>query len=534
MLANPFYLEGVIMKNSEEYTRSAVKGALSLTISALTVKFLGLIYKVPLSYMLSDEGMGYFNSAYTVYTFFFIICTAGVPKAIAILTSAAESEGNINKINTVYKTAFSSFAVIGLFFAALFFLFSKRFSLLIGNSGAYYTMLMIAPSIFFTSASAVIRGYFSGRLIFMPIAVSEIIAGISKLILGVLLAFVGYRLQLDFRIISALTILGTTIGAFFAYIYLSICKKRDNVNIKTRQNYKSAFSLSVAKSIFKVAVPITLTAAAGSIGSIIDLTVIMKRLIYEGYSELQAGIFYGNYTTLAIPMFNLVATLIAPLSAVLLPIVSKGDVKNDDALLSERTNFTLEIISFIAVPATFLFLFRSREILSIIFEDSGAVLGAPLLSLLAPGVLFMCVLTIFNTVLEGIGKTHIPLISLAIGMLVKIPVTFLLLGIGDLGLMGAPIGTTVSYAVSLLVSLICLYTVKDVRINFIKIMLPNAFAAGVAIIISNLVRRAFSFENSMIFLFDIVLFMLIYVIIISIIKYRRLKCLKLLAKYTKK
>ena len=71
--------------------KSIVRGALSLTVSALIVKIVGLIYKVPLSYILSDEGMGYFNSAYTVYTFFYIICTAGVPKAISIITSSAES-----------------------------------------------------------------------------------------------------------------------------------------------------------------------------------------------------------------------------------------------------------------------------------------------------------------------------------------------------------------------------------------------------------------------------------------------------------
>ena len=45
-------------------------GALSLTVSALIVKILGVIYKVPLSYMLGDSGMGYFNTAYGIYGMF--------------------------------------------------------------------------------------------------------------------------------------------------------------------------------------------------------------------------------------------------------------------------------------------------------------------------------------------------------------------------------------------------------------------------------------------------------------------------------
>ena len=70
-----------------------VGGALSLTLSNLTVKILGLIYKIPLSYLLTDEGMGYFNSAYTVFGLFYLLCTAGVPKGVMILCSEASVNG---------------------------------------------------------------------------------------------------------------------------------------------------------------------------------------------------------------------------------------------------------------------------------------------------------------------------------------------------------------------------------------------------------------------------------------------------------
>ena len=43
------------LKNGE---KQVVSGALMLTASMIIVKIFGLIYKVPLSYILSDEGMG--------------------------------------------------------------------------------------------------------------------------------------------------------------------------------------------------------------------------------------------------------------------------------------------------------------------------------------------------------------------------------------------------------------------------------------------------------------------------------------------
>ena len=70
-----------------------IGGTLSLTASAVIVKLIGLFYKIPIASFLGDEGMGYFNSAYTVYAFFYLLCTAGVPKAVMILISEAKARG---------------------------------------------------------------------------------------------------------------------------------------------------------------------------------------------------------------------------------------------------------------------------------------------------------------------------------------------------------------------------------------------------------------------------------------------------------
>ena len=81
-----------MLKNKMQ-TETAQSGAFVLTLSAVIVKLLGVIYKVPLMQLMGEEGMGYFNSAYTVYTFFYLLCTAGVPKAVMIVTSEARFNG---------------------------------------------------------------------------------------------------------------------------------------------------------------------------------------------------------------------------------------------------------------------------------------------------------------------------------------------------------------------------------------------------------------------------------------------------------
>ncbi len=469
------------MKKTDK-ANELIGGAVSLTVSALIVKFLGLIYKIPLSYILTEEGMGYFNSAYTVYTFFYLICTAGVPKAISILTSEAMGEGNLKKSNAVYSGAIKLFAIFGGSITVIFMLSAGVISDLIGNHNTFLSMLAIAPSVFFVCIGGVIRGALNGRLSFLPVAISEVISGGLRVGLGLLLAYLGYRAGASFEVISALTILGTTIGSLLALIYLWIYNKSNKTDVILEQNgYNYINEKSLTRRIVRICIPLTLTSAIGSLSGIIDLSIIMRRLQSSGFSELQAGMLYGNYTTLVIPMLNLAATLIAPLSAILLPTVSRRDVKFDKGALSDRLSLSLFASSMIATPIVVIYVKYGEAILSLLFDSSGAAMAAPLLALISPGILFMALLTVVNTTLEAMEKTHIPLISMLIGAVLKLVIGYFLIARADYGIFGAPIGTTASYIVSFLISYIYLTFVLGVNV---KLMKSLAVAVAISLVAS--------------------------------------------------
>ena len=514
---------------------SILSGALSLTVSGLIVKLLGLIYKVPLSYVLSDVGMGYFNSAYTVYTLFYIVCTAGVPKAISILTAEAEGEGDRALVNDIYRTSFSIFFCGGLLFSGIFLFGAGFISDVIGNRGSYLTMLAIAPSIVFVCASGVLRGYFSGTLNFVPIAVSELISGCFRAFLGLGLAYIAAHFGASYAVISAVTILGTTLGSFFGFLYLVFNKKRHNNVVISRQKVKNRFAAKqIMKRVLRIAIPLTLTSAIASLASIVDLAIIMRRLGGLGYGEYLSGVLYGNYTTLAIPILNLIVTVISPLSAVMLPIVSKTEVKANKKRLSDVVSAVMEVVSIIAIPASMFLLFESREVLAVIFEDSSASLAAPMLQLLAPGMVFMCVATVLNTALEGMGKPKVPLISLIIGLAVKLTVSYVLIGNESYGVLGAPIGSSISYFVSATVVALYLTFHDGVKLKgggkVILIMISSSLAMAVYLFLR---ERLITTQNPLISLTFMVFFGLVYIAFLFSFGILRAKNLKKMAKYTK-
>ena len=70
-----------------------LRGALVLTAGMAVVKVLGALFKVPLTYVVGEYGIGMFNMAYHFYGPVFSLATAGFPIAVARLVSQEASIG---------------------------------------------------------------------------------------------------------------------------------------------------------------------------------------------------------------------------------------------------------------------------------------------------------------------------------------------------------------------------------------------------------------------------------------------------------
>ena len=103
----------------------------------------------------------------------------------------------------------------------------------------------------------------------------------------------------------------------------------------------------------------------------------------------------------------------------------------------------------IAIPCTVGVCVFSEPILKLIFKsESSAELAAPKLSILSISIFFICVLSISNAVLQAHGKQKLPIISLVAGSVAKLILGFVLIGIPQIGIYGAPISTVVCYMIA--------------------------------------------------------------------------------------
>ena len=80
-----------------------LNGAMILVVSAVMIKVIGLIFKIPMTDMLGTVGRGYFNSAYEVYTPIFAIAMAGLPVAVSRMVAENVALGRFREARMVYR-----------------------------------------------------------------------------------------------------------------------------------------------------------------------------------------------------------------------------------------------------------------------------------------------------------------------------------------------------------------------------------------------------------------------------------------------
>ena len=89
-------------------------GTVVLVVATVITKIIGFLYKVPLVHYVGIEGMAYFLAANHIYVLLFVISTAGLPVAVAVLISEAVAKGELCSVSRIYKTALLLFLILAI------------------------------------------------------------------------------------------------------------------------------------------------------------------------------------------------------------------------------------------------------------------------------------------------------------------------------------------------------------------------------------------------------------------------------------
>lgn len=425
-----------------------IVGVMVLMISNIIVKVIGVLFKIPLHNLLGDAGMGYFNAAYSVFTTLYLISTSGLPTAISMIVSRSRVQGRKKQVNKVFTTALLIFVVVGTLGSCLMFFGSSVIAEMMGSPGAAKSISMIAPTLLLISIASSIRGYFQGHQNMVPTAVSEIIESIGKFAVGVALGMYALNAGKPIEIAAAYAIFGVVVGEAVGMTFLVIFKavyKQDYSYTNLEDDGVTEPRKSILASLFRISVPIMLASVVLNLTSTIDAFSIVN-LLKKVIGQEAAEAAYGNYTTLAVTLFHLPATLVTPISTSLVPALSAANTQGSDNKIRVLIKASTKLVAIISIPCAMGLSILAKPILSILFSNAESVENAGiLLTLLAPAVVFSSLLTITSSILQSFGYQKFPLVSMVVGVLVKIIGNLVLISNPYLGVKGAPIATLLAY-----------------------------------------------------------------------------------------
>ncbi|MFI3175081.1 MAG: polysaccharide biosynthesis protein [Bacillota bacterium] len=474
------------MAEQTKTQNSFVKQAAILAAASILVRFLGFVYRVPLTNMIGDEGNAIYSAGYYIYTFLLILSSAGLPAAISKLVAERVALKEYHNAHRVFRCALWIAGSLGLFCSLLFLLFSEQIANFANTPEAATAILTLSPTLFIVAVMSVFRGYFQGMHMMVPTAISQIVEQVFNAVFSVYMAFIFLRIgvpegEKNIAMGAAGGTMGTgigafvglcTIGIFYFWIRPVFAKNIDKCYGLYEESYRD-----VAKILMMTALPIIAGTAVFSITNLVDMNMVTKLLEKSGYSHTTALELYGQLSGKYVTLTTLPISISTVLATAVIPSIAASMKLKNIPVVHHKIRLTFRISMILSFPSAVGIGILGDPILHMLFPLSPE--GGSLLVVGSVSILFLALCQTATGILQGIGHLKIPVMAAVCGAFTKIILNYLLIPIESLNILGAIWSTTGCYLVASLINMVMLSRITGVKIDvvgtFVKPLLGSAF-----------------------------------------------------------
>ena len=467
-------------QNSNTNNSKFLKGTMILTISSIIVKVIGSLNWIILSRVLGGEGIGLYQMGFPIYLMAITVSSAGVPVAISIITSEKLANKDYRGAKRVFNVSLRLLLISGLLFSSALF-FGADFLInqhIIRDSRAYYSIIALAPAVFFVTFLASFRGYLQGWQIMTPTATSEVVEQLVRVI--TMLVFADLFMPYGLAYAAGGASMGAGAGAFCALLVLMWfyrrLKRRLHAEIEAQDDSIPQESAGhIIKRLLKLALPVSLTSLMLPIGANLDLLIVPQRLEVAGFNVHHATELFGYLTGMAVPLVNLATIFTAAMTISLVPSISESRALERFDAIRDKIRLAFRVAMIITFPCFMGLFFLAEKVAALIYNAPGAA-GA--IQTMSVGILFLGMHQISTGILQGLGKTAIPVINMILACLVKVVMSWWLTAIPFLGIKGASMATVADFAVAAIINMGFIYKYTGFTFSLGSLLKP-LLAAGV-------------------------------------------------------
>ncbi len=515
---------------AERKKQSLLTGAGVLAIATIVVKLIGAVFKIPINNLLGTEGYGYFTGAYAVYTPLYAISMAGLPVAVSKLVSQNMELGRVKDAKAIFKVAQKMFFLVGAVGMLILMAIAVPYSNLNEAPMNYVSIFAVAPCVLFCCMMSSFRGYYEGLNNMTPTGISQVIEAVVKLVFGLSATYVFMRavtayyennavngaaklfgvnvtneaeaLAAIYPYAAAVAILGVTLGSALGLVYLYIRYKRKGFGFTREELVNSPEAESnktIMKSLLAISIPVAAASLVTNISNLIDDITIRSRLVTalgEGFDTVKSmyadtlafdqtldenisTYLYGMHGSV-INIKNLIPSLTLVLGVSAIPVLSKAWTAKNNRDIKVCIESALRVAMLVAMPAGIGIAVLSEPILALLYGGDNeffAPAAAFMMTVYGLAVPLFALASPLTNMLQAVGKTKVPIVTMLIGGVIKVTLNFILIANPEINIKGACISSTLCYLVMVIINIIQLTRATKVRLNYVSIFVKPFIAA---------------------------------------------------------
>ncbi len=418
-----------------------MQGAI-LAIAGIITKIIGVVYRIPLTNILGDEGIGFYSYAFEVYALALILSSLSLPTAVSKLVSARVAMRQRRNAFRVFKCSLVFSMIVGGIFALIIFFGAEGLSThLMESPLSAYALKVLAPGLFIVSVLGVLRGYFQGLGTMVPTAVSQILEQVVNAVVSIIGAGILFNVGLKAAEVhknkllgqaygAAGATIGTIAGAVFALLFLifafmvyrGVIQRQLRADRTSRQeSYRR-----ILKILILTLIPVIFSTAIYNINQLLDMAIFSKIMAAQGFVEEEymalLGIYSGKYNTL----INVPLAMANGLAASVIPSLTTAVATGTRSQIYQKINQTLRFTMLIAIPCFVGFVVLSSPLMVLLFSDASRT-PAVMLAIGSVTLVLYSLSTISNSILQGLDKLTTPAKNAGISLGVHIVALLIML-----------------------------------------------------------------------------------------------------------
>ena len=422
---------------SKSSKNSFLMQGMILAAASIVCRVIGLLYRSPLFGIIGEEGMGYYSYAYNIYNIILLIASFSIPLAVSKSISARLAKREYINAQRIFYGALVYAIVVGGIASLIAYFGAPTF---VGHQkGAALALQVISPTIFFSGILGVLRGYFQGHNTMVPTSISQIIEQILNAIFSILMAYVLILPYLPSKTITyeiarhgaAGSAIGTGVGVLTGLIFCFIIYRAYQPKVKIQMKHDRTKYIESYGNILKILLltitPVIFSTAIYNCSATIDQTIFSNILVGKGITAKVVSGFYGLFSSQYNVLINVPVAMASALSNAIVPNVSAAYAlgKKDD--MNDSIQMAIRFTMMIAIPCAVGFITLAKPILNMLYFTQDNTTAALMLQMGALSVVFFCLSTVTNSVLQGLDDMMTPVKNAAISLVIHIVTLFLML-----------------------------------------------------------------------------------------------------------